>query len=156
MLEPSQPDTEEMVLSKTTWRGRCKVTFPQIGMENLCQNRCQQVRECGEMDSVLQAAERIVGEARDASARNPPRAHAMKTSKTMLERRLAEGQDVATVLEMKAAENPLLESKVSEMTTAMDNLAAHIKVMRTAVAKVDASADGAGPGPLVAHVEAVE
>ena len=80
----------------------------------------------------------------------------MKASKTMLERRLAEGQDVATVLEMQAAENHLLNSKVSEMTTATDSLAAHIKVMRTAIAKVDALADGAGSGPLVAHADTVE
>ena len=70
----------------------------------------------------------------------------MKASETMLERRLAEGRDVATVLEMKAAENHLLNSKDSEMTTATDSLAAHIKVVRTASAKVDALADGADPG----------
>ena len=80
----------------------------------------------------------------------------MKASQTMLERRLAEGQDVATVLEMKAAENPSLDSKVSEMTTATDSLAAHIKVVRTASAKVDALAEGADSGALVAHVETVE
>ena len=61
----------------------------------------------------------------------------MKASKTMLERRLAERQDVAIVLEMKAAENPLLNRKVSEMTTAINSLAAHIKVMRTAIVLVE-------------------
>ena len=63
---------------------------------------------------------------------------------------------MATMLEIKAAENPLLNNKVSEMTTAMDSLAAHIKVMRTASAKVDVLADGAHARALISHVETVE